>query len=215
MSEVYARLKDGVIVEYPVAKIHIENRHHPMSWYVLCTFADKPSIAEFEYLRQVPKVTETNGVHIEWVVEKYNLDQLLSRLPVVQAEGGPRRGSQRPVEIPTESLINKIKELAIERAQTVLDAFAGTKGYGTPPGGPKSLESAISFKGSKIPEWAADAAYCENLRDDFWVDLFAYFDAVTATPQTKPWPTRWLDIVAAMPEMKWPTVPPVVETPAP
>lgn len=213
--DLYARVVDGKIQEFPVYLIHIENRHHPLSWYVKCTVDEKPAVGEFSYARQVPSVTETGGVNIAWVVEQYTLDQLLSRLPVVEKEGAPRRGPQRPVEAPTESLINKIKELAIERAQTVLDTFAGTKGYGTPPGGPKSLESAISFKGSKVPEWVADAAYCESLRDDFWVTLFKYFDDVTATPQAKPWPNRWTDIMAIMPEMKWPVVTPAVATPAP
>lgn len=202
--EVYARVVDGEIKEFPVAKIHIENRQHPFSWYVLCTFDTKPTVTEFEYARQIPKVTSQGGVNISWVVEKYTLDQLLSRLPVAETEGPVRRGSQRPVEAPTEALITKIKELAVNRAQDMLDKFAGTKGYGTPPGGPGSLESAISYIGDKNAEWAADGTFCKNLRSDFWTAVYQYFNDVIATPQVKPWPNKWDDVVKHLPELKWP-----------
>lgn len=213
--DLYARVVNGKIVEFPVYLVHIENRHHPLSWYVKCTVDEKPVVPEFAYARQVPTVTETGGVNISWVIEHYTLDQLLSQLPETESENTPRRGPKRPSTPPTEALINKIKELALARAQTMLDTFAGTKGYGTPPGGPGSLESAISYIGDKNPLWDADGKFCKSLRSDFWTTLYQYFADVTATPQVKPWPNRWADVVTNLPALTWPVETTATETPQP
>ena len=202
-TELYARVKDGKIVEFPVMKLHIENRGHPLSWYVLCNVANKPSTEEFQYVRQVPTLNAEGGVDVTWGVQSYTLDQLLNRLPVVQQEGAPRRnGPVRPA--PTEALINRIKELATERVQSLLDQFAGSRGYGTPVGGPGSLESAISYIGDKNAAWAADGTFCKNLRSDVWSALFQYFSDVTASPQVQPWPADWQTIKSKLPALTWP-----------
>jgi hypothetical protein len=200
--EIFARVVDGKIVEYPVMKTHIENRGHPINWYVLCKVAEKPATDELSYARQKVVLDTNGGVTVTWSVESYGLDALLSRLPSNEPERN-RRPEPKKAD-PSAALINRIKELTTQRVQETLDGFAGTRGYGTPVGGAGALESAITYIGDTNASWDADGTYCKTIRSAMWTALFAYFTDVVATPQVQPWPNSWKDIAVKLPVPVWP-----------
>lgn len=205
--DIFARVKDGKIVEYPVYAEHIKARGLPVTWFVKCQVEEQPAVDEFSYAVQVPQLVNETEVVVSWKICTYQLEQLLMRLPVsLEAGRGERRNPRtRLNESPTETMIAKIKQLAEDRIEDLLDAFAQTRGY-------KDLERAVSYIGDKNPKWDAEGTYCRDVRSDTWVQLQAYFADVTATPQVKPWPNTWRDIVANIPTPTWPAE---AVTPAP
>lgn len=199
MMETYARVRDGSIVEYPVFLEQIKARGIPESWFVKCVIEEKPETDAFSYAVQEPRVVDAKTVIVGWKISSLNLDQLLARLPTnPNSKKTDRRSLRRTItEQPSVVMITKIKTLVEDRVQSMLDDFAQTRGYAT-------LERAVSYIGDKNSKWNAEAVFCRDLRSDTWTQLQAYFDEVTATPQTKPWPNQWQDILDNLPKFAWP-----------
>lgn len=202
--DIYARVIGGKVVEFPVYPAVITARGQTPAMYAKCEFDAEPELTEFQYVETTKTVAEDGSVKVSFVVKDKSLDALLSRFPDPNAP----KAVQAAQKAPSDAFIAKVVALSKERIQQQLDTFAGTHDYGTPPGGPKSLESAISYAGSKNAVRAADAAYAHELRDDTWDAAEAYFKELTATPPTKPYPRRWGEIQAVLPTMKWPDVTP-------
>lgn len=199
--DLYARVIDGAIVEYPIYLEHIKARGLPEFWFVKCDLEEKPQLDEFSYAVQVPRVENPTKVVIGWKIQQFGLEQLLRKLPTNPDTQSPRR---RPVNLtvtepPSEAMIAKIKTLTEEYVEAQLDRFAQSRGY-------KDIERAVSYIGDKNPTWDAEGKFCRDLRSDTWTQLQAYFSDVIATPQVKPWPNSWHDIAPNLPAMAWPVV---------
>lgn len=204
--DLYARVKDGKIVEYPVYLEHIKARGLPESWFVKCEIEPQPTTDIFSYAVQEPRVVNSTQVVVGWKVSALGLEQLLSRLPLnPDSPKNNRRPNRRVVnEQPSEAMVAKIKTMVEDRVQALLDSFALTRGYAT-------LERAVSYIGDKNVKWNAEGIFCRDLRSDTWTQLQVYFTEVTATPQVKPWPNTWQDIANNLPKLQWPAEAPVVE----
>ena len=53
MSNIYARVRDGEVIEYPVLAEHIVNRGHPLNIYTKVLTEEIPSTGKFQ--KYIPK----------------------------------------------------------------------------------------------------------------------------------------------------------------
>lgn len=84
----------------------------------------------------------------------------------------------------------QIRDDIVFAVETQLNAFAATRGY-------DSILSACSYKDSAIPQFAADGAYCVELRDQTWAKLYDILADVEAGK--RPMPASFDDIAAELP----------------
>lgn len=202
-TTVYARVVDGVIVEYPVFGVHITNRAQPFSWYTKVLFDPTPDVPEFYHLKETLVLTPdvTAGVWIvraTYSLEGDTLADLLSTLRVPSTDPTNLSGyTDTPVGIETiaQNKIERISYLATFMAQDKMDTFAQTRNY-------TDIGSAISYFNSAVPKFQQEAVYCNGLRDATWTAFYAYLAQVLSAQV--PVPTQVSDIEAVLPAMAWP-----------
>lgn len=197
---IFARVKDGEIVEFPVYRIHIVNRGHPFHWYTPVYEETKPELPPFH--RHVHSFEiMTSHVLMKWSTKPYTLAELLSQLK-------PRPDPMNPTEEPAIPLISELDPALVQHIHAMtsdyvtskLSEFAATRGYGTATIDP--FASLIGYKDSTIPKFASEAARGLLLRDQAWVNTMQYFDQLVQGQV--PVPTSITEIDALLPEMKWP-----------
>ena len=95
---------------------------------------------------------------------------------------------------PTQAQALTMGETAIQAA---LDAFAGTWGYGNPPGGVGAIAQAITYLNSTNAQWKAEATALNSWRDAVWAWAATQQTAILANPASMPATTA--AFVAGMP----------------
>lgn len=200
--DIYARVEQGVIMEFPVYLTHIETRMHPIALYTKCNAGTPPSITELQFLKQAAVLAKDGTVSITYTAVDYPLESLLAKLPNDTLPKAVRDRQEKP----SVALLARIDALVRERVQSRLDSFVGTRGYGTPPGSLKSIETAISYIGSKNPIWDAEGRYAKELRETTWEAVDVYLSDIRAVPQLRPWPKTWQEIADALPAAMWPAI---------
>lgn len=189
--KVFARIKDGKIVEYPVYEAHIKNRAHPYSLYVECVFATKPTVPEFHYLVE-DKAIQDNKVYVSYRVLPVPLPSLLKQLKPVSQPG------QQPALLSINDIkpefVQRIITLTKDYVQSLLDKFAAEKGF-------TDMVSLVSYKNSTNPEWASQATIGIAKRDATWSGLYTYLNKVNTG--VEPLPTAIEDIIQELPALTW------------
>lgn len=198
-NKVYARVSDeGKILEYPVFPQHIEARGHPLEWYVQVEFAPKPEVPEFYWLKEVivgrVSVSGVKHADVTYEVVPYTLAELVSGL--VKESEIPGMPSNTPKDISEISMavVNRVAHLASEHAKAELDKFVKTRNY-------DNAASAVTYKDSKIPTFAAEAARVFEIRDNMYAALYDYLGKVTSGQL--PVPITAEEIFAILPELTW------------
>lgn len=197
--DVFARVVDGKIVEYPVFYIHIKNRAEPLAWYTKVIFEHKPEVPAFCYAAE--KVTLTLGnVVVTYEIKEYTFSNLIAQL-IRANEANNVTNITDPNYTPVIELasidaatMTQLAKKATEYVQGRLDQFANSRGY-------DGILSACSYKDSTNPAFAADAAIAIPKRDQAWTNLHAYLADVQSG--VKPVPTSVQDITAQLPELVW------------
>lgn len=204
--DLFARIKDGQIVEFPVYRLHIKNRAHPLSWYTPVTEEAKPELPPFHYHKRT--VSLNNGaVTCTYTAIAFTLAELLAQLK--PASSG-LVGEEAPVPLVSEldpALVAHVYELASEYLTDKLVAFAKTRGYGTSK--VDAFTSLLSYLTSGVAKFKAEAERGQMLRDTAWANLLGYFQQVTTGEV--PVPTSIDSIEALIPAMRWPDEDPVEE----
>lgn len=196
-NEVYCRIENGVIVEYPVYAVHIRNRAHPFEMYTKVHFAAKPTLPEFAYytqnielLGEIPLVT--------YGIAYKNLQTLLNELHNVGAAGAPGTPGEQPTPTPIEDVpqttLVRVMDLAKEMVQDRLDNWAKTRGY-------DGIMSVVTYAYSSNPVRSAEGTKAIANRDDTWDAMYAYMDKVTT--KQLPVPMTVAEISAQLPELTW------------
>lgn len=189
--KIFARIKDGKIVEYPVYELHIRNRKHPENLYVECVFDTKPVVPEFHYLTE-NKLIENNKVYVSYKVLPVPLEGLLKKLSPTPQPG------QQPISLAITDVkpefVERVIVLAKEHVQSLLDKFAAQKGF-------DGMSSLVSYKDSTIPEWASQATIGIAKRDATWSGLYTYLNKVNTG--VEPLPTTVEDIIQELPALTW------------
>ena len=73
-------------------------------------------------------------------------------------------------------------ELGETAVQQAMDTFAGSWGYGNPPGAVGSITQALTYMNSTNPQWKAEATALNIWRDAVWAWSAAQQAAISANP---------------------------------
>jgi len=191
-KDIFAKVTNGKITEFPVIRLYIKNRHHPIDWYTRCRFEPKPTITEFQYLKQSPRI-EGDSVIVSYDVIDMTLREVLYKFKDKVAS---TMFNSVPVNISavTPAQLAKTSELAAVHVQGLLDTFAQTKNY-------DDIKSVATYVNSSIPAFALDASTAVLLRDQSWDALNTYIASVQAG--TTPVPLTVEEITAIIPTLAW------------
>lgn len=196
---VFARLDaEGVVLEYPVFALHIRNRAQPFDWYTQVEFDPKPEVPQFFSLCETITVSRslTGVFHVK---ASYTLkaDSLASVLNTLRKPSEiPGTISDEPLDfadVPPATVL-RVSELATALAQSKLDGLAQTRNY-------DSINSAASYKGSKVARFGAEGQRAFDLRDDTYQALYTYIGKVQSGEL--PVPLTVEEIEANLPAMTW------------
>lgn len=194
-TDLFARVEEGKIVEFPVYRLHIVNRAHPFSWYLPVQESEKPALPDFSRYEQTLTVYP-DYVGAVYTVVPLTLAELLAsirRRPSFFTPGGTENPVPKYEEI-DEALATHIKNEIANYGHAKLDEFAKTRGYNT-------LESLISYRGDPTASLATEAERGFLLRSQTWAALLGYFEAIQT--DAKPVPTTLAEIDAVLPELTW------------
>lgn len=194
-NEIYCRVVDGVVIEYPVYALHIRNRAHPFSMYTKVVFTTKPSLPDFAFYTE--KLELVNGTPlVTYGIAYKTLQTVLNELH--QTNGAPPLPGEEPTPKPIEEVplvtMGRVVELSKELVQNRLDNWARTKEY-------DGILSATSYVSSTNPNRAAEGTKAVLNRDQTWDAMYAYMDKVTG--KTVPVPMKESEILEQLPELTW------------
>lgn len=205
--DLFARVVDGQVTEYPVRRLHIQNRAQPISWYTPVEEMEKPVLPKFHYFTTVFTI-EPNKVIVSYEVKEYTLAELLSNLRI--QDGALISSAGRPtIDQVDPELAAWIMELISEYVTEKLSDFAATRNYGNKAKGIDPFISAATYLTSSKPKYRLEAQYLLDTRDQAWDNLEVYQLGIL-TGQT-PMPISIDEIDALIPELVWPELP--AETP--
>ena len=93
--------------------------------------------------------------------------------------------------------LSKLQTDILAATQGALDAFAQTRNY-------SGILSACTYKDSAVPQFAAEGAYCVQLRDQTWATLYEMLAEVQAGSRAIP--AGYADIAGELPvsSAAWP-----------
>lgn len=194
-NEIYCRIVNGQVVEYPVYALHIRNRAHPFSMYTKVVFTTKPPLPDFAFYTE--KLEVVNGIPlVTYGIAYKTLQTVLNELH--QSNGAPTLPGEEPTPKPIEEVppatMGRVVELAKQLVQDRLDNWAKTREY-------DGVLSAISYQTSTNPTRAEEGAKAVVNRDLSWDAMYAYMDKVMA--KELPVPMKESEIVAQLPELTW------------
>lgn len=192
--DLFARVKDGKIIEFPVYRLHIKNRAHPIDWYTpVKEIGKEETLPPFSYQQ---RTVELVGVEViaTYTTKEYSLAELLNQLnrgmdPVLGRE------VQAPkIEELDPALVAQVYKLTSEYATSKLNAFAQERGY-------DNIYTLCDYRDSMFDKFRIEGLRGYQLRDQVWIALTSYFSEVMAG--TKPVPTSITEIDAQFPAMTW------------
>ena len=192
--DVFARVTDGKVVEYPVYRIHIRNRDHPLSYYHRVVDAGAPTPDEFGTVDQTLEVHPDNTVHVVYTKRPLTLSEILRTFKVQNIKDPMASAEAKPISEIDPATVQHVYSLAGDYISVKLDEFARTKQY-------KDFIHLTGYRYSAIPSFAAEAMRGYTLRDQIWANLLGYFTEVTSG--AVPVPTSIADIDAVIPNLTW------------
>lgn len=198
---VYARVVDGAIAEYPVHEIHIKNRAHPKEWYTPVVFLKQPTYDQrCEQLTEVLHIAGTSVVS-QTVVKNLSIDTILDKLFYPNgSKFDPLNPGQQiePANITIgdiePDLLQKVISLVSEEVGQTLNDFVKTRNY-------DDVKSCATYVTSTNIQFKTEAERVILLRDQTYSALYVYIDQVV-TGQV-PVPKSFDEIKALLPELTW------------
>ena len=192
--DLFARVKDGKIIEFPVYRLHIKNRAHPIDWYTpVKEIGKEETLPPFSYQQ---RTVELVGIEViaTYTTKEYSLSELLNQLnrgmdPVLGRE------VQAPkIEELDPALVAQVYKLTSEYATSKLNAFAQERGY-------DNIYTLCDYRDSMFDKFRIEGLRGYQLRDQVWIALTTYFEEVQNG--TKPVPVSISEIDAVFPAMTW------------
>lgn len=192
--DVFARVTDGKVVEYPVYRIHIRNRAHPLSYYHRVVDAGAPAPDEFGTVDQTLEVHPDNTVHVVYTKRPLTLAEILRTFQAQNPEDPMAPMAAKSISDIDPATVQHVYSLAGDYVSVKLDEFARTKRY-------NDFIHLTGYRYSAIPSFTAEAMRGYTLRDQIWSNLLNYFTQVTTG--AVPVPTSIADVDALIPAMTW------------
>ena len=197
-SDRYVRLdEEGNITEPYVLEVHIKNRAHPLDWYTPVKYDVKPVIPEYCGYKEVLTVSEDKSyVLVSYTSFDYDLDYLFLKVKAVKepdSEEATLFGN--PTEV-TQVLIDRIKQLTVDRLTEKLDVLANQRSY-------KNIEVLAGYSDDEDDSFSAEGTYGKKLRSQVWRFLYAYYDKIVAGTIELSVSYDDLIIAAGVPDVTW------------
>lgn len=197
--DLFGRVKNGEIVEFPVYRIHITNRSHPLDWYTPAVEQPKPELPPFSVYERTVELKD-GYINVSYSVRAYTLEELLAQLRKMpnleDPSAEPEVVSIAEVE---PAMVQRIYSLASDYLTEKLVNFAATRGYGTP--NVDAFTSLTTYKDSLIPKFKNEAARGLSFRDQAWANMLNFFGQVSIG--AAPVPTTIAEIDALIPALTW------------
>lgn len=197
--DLFGRVKNGAIIEFPVYRLHIKNRSHPIAWYTPAVELPKPELPAFHtYERQVE--LKNAVIEITYTTRPYTLQELLGQLRKMPTgdEPGMEPGVVSIAEV-DPAMVQQIYGMASDYLTGKMIAFAATRGYGTQKS--DAFTSLMTYADSAVEKFRTEALRAKNLRDQAWANMLTYFGQVTTG--AVPVPTTIEEIDALIPALTW------------
>ncbi len=187
MEEIYAKVEDGIITQYPLTLADINNANESTNTYYYCYPNVKPAFnALIERLVDSP-VLLGSIVIINYTTERKTLDELFAEIGLGDGQGITIN------QVPPE-LLEAVVILTKEKVQRKLDEFAQTRGY-------DDMKSVCTYVDSQIPQYQLEAQRAIYIRDLTWSNLYMYLNGILSG--ATPLPSSCTDIEAVLPAMTW------------
>jgi len=187
MEEIFAKIVDNEITQYPLTLADINNANEPTSTYYYCYPSTKPTCDPvLERVIDEPKVYG-DIVIINYRVEKKTLEEIFVTI-------GLGVGSSITINQVSPELLNAVVVLTKDKVQKRLDEFAQTRGY-------DDIKSVCTYINSQIPTYLAEAQRALYLRDLTWSCLYEYLTNIQTG--AIPLPASCSDIEMILPTLTW------------
>lgn len=187
MDEIFAKVSEDQVLQYPLTLQDINNANDPTGNYLYCWPQAKPTYDPLvERLVDEPRVFG-NIVIVNYRVERKTLEELF-------ADIGLGEGSTITIQDVPTNMLQAVITLTKERVQARLDAFAQTRGY-------DDVKSICTYINSQIPQYQVESARAIYLRDFTWSTLYTYLSGIESG--TTPLPNSVSDIDAILPTLDW------------
>ena len=183
----YARVVNGVVTDYPITQEQLND-------------------GVFNFNLEIHEITEGPKEPIDEILQKYETSTIVVTPYVIVSYKAVDKTMEDIIaeltSMPQPVLITDIPPTLLaavvvkvkEGVQHDLDSFAKEKDY-------DSIASAISYKGSTVGNFNAEAIRCATLRDSTWNALNVYFGTVMSG--TNPIPLSRDDIKIHLPTLTW------------
>ena len=185
-NTVFARVVDGLIVEYPVLYKHIVNRDGPKNQFKQVVVAAKPAFDD-RIQKLTENVTMEKGLPtVGYKVADLTVDEILAKLwrdkaNITMADVAPE-------------VFQKVSFLSDAYATHQLDAFAQSRRYA-------NMASLATYTNDPVEQNSLDAVRGVNLRSQIYGALKQFeHDVFTGV---RPVPKSFADILALFPELTW------------
>ena len=185
-TPLYAKVEDGVVIEFPVTLDVIKNRGHAVFQYVQVSF-DTPAY----YNRDIERLgvrldVEGNRVIARQVKIALTAEELFTSFK--DTEGNPR-----DVETLSTEAINTAKTYIINYAETKVDQLVQQRGY-------SSLTNILSrYTNSTNEKYRKEALFAQKVLDDAWGELEAYFEKILTKQADVPTSFEDVDAILKLP----------------
>lgn len=194
-TDLYGKVVDGVIVEFPVHYIHILNRSHPVSWYTKVERAVKPEEPEFYQCR--PSYTYKEGVIYEsWQIVPLTLDEMLVKIRQEKYPEGLDPFADQPISVADvrPEALARVHDLIVALAEDRMNKFANTRKY-------DSMDKLCGYKGDPNPKYDNEGSRGIKLRSDTWIALENHEAGVINGSIPIPFSSE--DVIPYLPELTW------------
>jgi hypothetical protein len=193
MTELFARVHNDKVVEFPISRMQIVNSGEQVSYFYPVRFSRKPkTIPAYHFAKEVLEIMD-DYVQVNYAITPIGLDQLLIR---VYHPGGVLNDTFESVtagNVEPALYTAFIESIKVE-VQAKLDKFAQERGY-------DDMVSCITYRDSAVNQFRNDANRCITIRDNTWATLYAYLAEVQAG--TKPVPKNRTYFMSLLPATTW------------
>lgn len=193
MTELFARVHNDRVVEFPISRMQIVNSGEQVSYFYPVRYSRKPkTVPAYHFAKEVLEIMD-DYVQVNYAITPIGLDQLLIR---VYHPGGVLNETFETVTFAsTEPALYSalIESIKIE-VQARLDKFARERAY-------DNMVSCITYRDSAVNQFRDDANRCITIRDTTWATLYAYLAQVQAG--TQPVPKNRSYFMSLLPATTW------------
>lgn len=185
-KDIYGKVTNGVIVEFPVTVDIILNRGHNVNDYCLAVFSTEPNYNRACQKLQRKIVTRQGKIYVEFEIQPRSLSEVLSSFKTKDGVV-----DIKDVEF---SLIVYTKSLLTNHAEESLDRLCNLRGY-------SSLNNALArYRDSSIEAFKKESDYLQACLDNAWKVLIAYQAEMMAGKAPLPTSIEDLDAVLNIPK---------------